>query len=218
MARDSNAGTLLVISASDDLGPALEVIESGGIIAFPTETSYGLGADPYNEEALKRLFSLKGRPLDKPLSLLAGDMDMVRSLVTTITPLAQRLIKKFWPGPLTLVLEAAEDTPSLVTSDDGGKRKIGIRISSHPLCHRLLLALGRPLTATSANPAGMPPALDAAEVKGYFGQRLDLVIDSGRLEKGQPSTIVDARGPAPLVLREGRIKKEEILARSASLD
>jgi len=210
--------TTLFISAGDDLGPAIEAIESGGIIAFPTETSYGLGVDPFNEEGVKRLFSLKCRSLDKPLPLLVGNMAMVRSLTTVTSPLAEKLIKKFWPGPLTLIFEAAPEAPALVTAREEGRRSIGLRISPHPLCQRLLQALGRPLTATSANTARMPPALDAIEVEEYFDGSVDIIIDSGRLEGGPPSTVVDARGDEPLFLREGAIGRAHILEVTASLD
>ncbi len=212
----NSPGSLLIISAADDLGPAVEVIEAGGIIAFPTETSYGLGADPFNEAAVKRLFSIKARPMDKPFPLLAGDMAMVRSLTAEITPLAERLIKKFWPGPLTIVFEAAPGTPSRLVSRGQGSMGLGIRISPHPLCQRLLRALGRPITATSANPAAMPPALDALEVEEYFDSGIDIIIDGGRLEPGPPSTVVDARGDKPLILREGAIPKAEILEAAVS--
>jgi len=214
--NDNRPGSLLIISATDDLGPAVEVIEAGGIIAFPTETSYGLGADPFSEAAVKRLFSVKARPMDKPLPLLAGDMAMVRTLTAEITPLAERLMKKFWPGPLTIIFEAAPGTPGYLLSQVQGLRGIGIRISPHPVCQRLLKALGRPITATSANPAAMPPALDALEVEEYFDTSIDIIIDGGRLGPGPPSTVVDARGDKPLVLREGAVKKADILEAAGS--
>jgi L-threonylcarbamoyladenylate synthase len=214
--NDNRPGSLLIISATDDLGPAVEVIEAGGIIAFPTETSYGLGADPLNKAAVKRLFSIKARPMDKPLPLLAGDMAMVRSLTAEFTPLAERLIKKFWPGPLTIIFEASPETPEHLISQGQGLKGIGIRISPHPVCQRLLQALGRPITATSANPAAMPPALDPAEAEEYFDGSIDIIIDGGRLDGGPPSTVVDAQGERPVFLREGAVQKAAILEAAGS--
>ncbi len=207
MALDQDSSPL-TINASDDLSPALRAIADGGVIAFPTETFYGLGVDPFNEAALERLFVLKGRARGKPLPLIAGDMDSVRAASSRISTIGEKLIKKFWPGPLTLILSARPGLPELVRGDSDG---LGIRISPHPLCLRLLNALGRPLTATSANPTGRPPALDAAEVEAYFNGKVDIIIDGGRLAGGPPSTVVDARGKEPLILREGAVRKEDIL-------
>jgi len=198
----------IIIPAHEALDRAMGVIKAGGIIAYPTETFYGLGVDPANPEAVKRLFRLKGRPHGKAMPLIAGDMAQVSALTKTISPLGQRLIKEFWPGPLTLIFDAAENTPKLLTGKGHG---IGVRISAYPLCRRLTMPLGHALTSTSANPAGSPPALDAMEAQEYFKGEIDLIIDNGRLAGGLASTVVDARGTKPIILREGAVKTAAIL-------
>ncbi len=193
----------LIIPAHEGLHRAVQVIKAGGIVAYPTETFYALGVDPANTVALKRLFHLKGRPAKMAMPLIAGDMMEVRAMAHKISHLGELLFNTFWPGPLTLIFEAAENTPKLLTGDKGG---IGVRISAYPLCERLTGALGHALTSTSANPTGTEPALDAMEVRKYFSDRVDLIIDGKRLTGGMASTVVDVRGDKPIILREGVVK------------
>jgi len=198
----------LIIPADKGLDSAAEVIRDGGIIAYPTESSYALGVDPANAEAVKRLFCLKGRPESMAMPLIAGVMSEVRDVTKEISALGDRLIEKFWPGPLTLIFEAADDLPRLLTGDKGG---IGIRVSAYPLCNRLTLAVGGPLTSTSANSTGDPPALDAEEIEAHFKDTIELILDGGRLAKGPASTVVDVRGERPIILREGAVNTADIL-------
>jgi len=198
----------LIIPADKGLDRASEVIRDGGIIAYPTESSYALGVDPSNPEAVKRLFCLKGRPESVAMPLIAGDMKDVRGVTKEISALGNQLIEKFWPGPLTLIFEAADDLPRLLTGDKGG---IGIRISAYPLCKRLTKAIGHPLTSTSANSTGDPPALDVMEIEAYFNGRIELILDGGRLAEGPASTVVDVRGERPIILREGAVNTADIL-------
>jgi len=198
----------LIIPADKGLDCAAEVIKDGGIIAYPTESSYALGVDPANPEAVKRLFCLKGRPESVAMPLIAGVMADVRNVTKEISALGNRLIKKFWPGPLTLIFEAADDIPRLLMGDKGG---IGIRISAYPLCKMLTGALGGPLTSTSANSTGNPPALEAKEIEAYFSGRIELILDGGRLAEGPASTVVDVRGERPVILREGAVNTADIL-------
>ncbi|MFQ5353333.1 MAG: L-threonylcarbamoyladenylate synthase [Thermodesulfobacteriota bacterium] len=178
-------------------------------MADPTETFYGLAADPGNVNALKRLIALKGRARGKAIPLIAADMKSVRELVRgRISPLGMRLIMAFWPGPLTLIFHASEAVPELIT---GKGRGVGIRISDYPLCKRLLKATGFPLTSTSANPAGFSPARDALEAREYFNRSIDLIIDGGTAPGGLASTVVDVREDKPLILREGGIRTFDIL-------
>jgi len=199
---------VLIVPAEKAIDRAVKVVKSGGIVAYPTESSYGLGVDPSNIDAIKKIFRLKGRPVDMALPLIAGDMAALKALTNKITPLGKTLIKKFWPGPLTLIFEARENTPRLIT---GGGNGVGIRISSYPLCALLATALGRGITSTSANPTGRPPALDADEVQRYFKGKINLIMDNGRLAGGPASTVVDARGDKPIILRQGIIKANAVL-------
>jgi len=190
--------------ASAALREAAAVLARGGIVAHPTETLYGLAADPWNESALRRLVGLKGRDAGKGLILIAADRAQVRGLVAAGTPpLWERLASRFWPGPLTMILPAGESTPAGVLGPGGG---VAIRISSDALATRLVAAAGRPLTSTSANLGGRPPATSAAGVVAALGDGVDLVLDGGPREASEPSTLVDLLGPAPRVLREGPIK------------
>lgn len=198
----------LIIPALEGLDRAVKIIRAGGIIAYPTESSYALGVDPANAAALKSLYCLKGRPVDKAMPLIAGAMTDVRAVTSIISPLGHRLIKGFWPGPLTLIFEATDETPRLITGKGGG---IGIRISAYPLCQLLTKALGRAITSTSANPTGKAPALEAVEAQEYFNDKIDLILDGGRLSGGMPSTVVDVRRAEPIILREGPISATAIL-------
>ena len=196
----------LVVEDLDKVAPELkEVFKKGGIIAYPTETFYGLGADPFNEDALERLFELKGRPRGKPILVVIREVSELTLLAADIPDVATSLIKRYWPGPLTLVFRAKEGLSELLT---GGTGKIGVRLSSSPVTQRLVEILRSPLTSTSANPSGMSPARDYKEVLEYFGDAVDVVIKAERLSTGKPSTVVDVTAEKPVVIREGVIKIE----------
>ena len=196
----------LVVEDLDKVAPELkEVFKRGGIIAYPTETFYGLGADPFNEDALERLFELKGRPRGKPILVVIREVSELTLLAADIPDVATSLIKRYWPGPLTLVFRAKEGLSELLT---GGTGKIGVRLSSSPVTQRLVEILRSPITSTSANPSGMSPARDYKEVLEYFDDAVDVVIKAERLSADQPSTVVDVTAEKPVVIREGVIKIE----------
>ncbi len=183
-------------------------LRAGRVIAYPTETLYGLGVDPFQPEALERLYRLKGRPAGRPVSLLVADAAMLRGLVREVTPSARALLEAFLPGPLTLVLEARADLPAALTAGTG---KIGLRISSHPLIPHLFARLSGPITTTSANPTGRPPAGRAEEIAAYFPRGVACILDGGPSAGSTGSTVVDLTGPQPAVLREGAIPANKVL-------
>jgi len=182
----------------------VELLKSGGVIAFPTDTFYGLGADIYNDLAVKRVFDIKGRGYNKPILILISDKNEIMPFVSreNFSKDAGRLIERFWPGPLTLVFKASDVVPKVLT---GGTGKIGIRLPDHPFCQRLVERMGRPITATSANLSGGPDLDDPSEVKKSIGDRIDALVDGGSTPGGFPSTVVDVTGVEPLILREGAI-------------
>ncbi|MCI5219634.1 MAG: threonylcarbamoyl-AMP synthase [Candidatus Electrothrix sp. LOE2] len=198
-------------SASDPaaLSKAARLLCQGGLIAFPTETYYGLGVDPFNVEALERLFAVKQRQPNKPVLVLVAEQPQVTELVAEVPAVFRRLMTAFWPGPLTLVFPGRASLPSLLT---GGTGNIGIRQSPHPLAARLLRVFGGPITATSANRSGAPPATTAAEVLDSFGAEIDLILDGGTTPGGAGSTLVGCDQEQQLCcLRAGQIPFGEIL-------
>ena len=197
-----------IFSAEDDYSPAIEPFRAGGIIAYPTETFYGLCVDPFNELAIKALYEVKGRPPASPMPLIIGEASMLSSVVSEISPQAQKLINRFWPGPLTIVFRARPGLPSILTAGTG---TIAVRLSGSPCARRLSSTLSSPITSTSANPSGSPPATKAAGVLSYFDGSIDILIDGGGLKGMKGSTIVDATGERLVVLREGEIASSEIL-------
>lgn len=188
-------------------GKALEVFRTGGVIAYPTETFYGLGIDPFNIEAVKRLFLLKGRPAKSPISLIIKDRLMLTELVQGVPPVAERLIKKFWPGPLTIILRAKAGLPAELLANTG---KVGVRISSNPVAQRLVEELNSPITATSANPSGKEPPRSSSEVIEYFNGSIDMLIDGGVLTGRYGSTVVDITDNRVEIIREGEIPASKL--------
>ncbi len=185
---------------------AAKVVRRGGVIAYPTDTVYGLGADPFNTEAVRKIFAIKGREARKPLSLIVADEDQLLGLIREPTEAARRLMQAFWPGTLTLVLPLAEGVriPALLES-----RTLAVRVPASALC-RSLAALCGPLTATSANLSGKAEPTSAAEVQQSLGRHLDMIIDGGRSPRALPSTIVDVSVDPPVVLRPGAIAEHQI--------
>jgi L-threonylcarbamoyladenylate synthase len=182
-------------------------LKRGEVIVYPTETLYGLGADALNGAAVEKVFRLKGRNPDNPIPVLIADREMLGALVDEIPPLAEKLMARFWPGPLTLVLTARKNIPSALLNADGG---IGVRISSEPVATGLVRALGRPLTATSANPSGLPPARTVQQAKNYFAGEIDVFMDVGELTSKTGSTVVEVRANGVWIIREGEIGKSEL--------
>jgi len=192
----------------ESIARAVAVVKSGGIIAFPTETFYGLGVDPLNPEAVKRLFGIKRREPGKAINVVADDIGRARGMLKSVPPDASELIRKFWPGPLTILLFCTPQVPSIL---NGGTGKIGIRVPSHPVSMQFLRALGQPVTSTSANRSGLPPAHTPEEVEESFGGEIDLILDGGPTPGGEASTVVDATLRPPRLIREGKVPFGEIL-------
>ncbi len=178
------------------------LLEAGAVLAAPTETFYALAVNPFNEKALDRLFALKERPEDKPVLILVAGPEMLPQVAREIPAAARKLMARFWPGPLTIILPAREDLPRLLT---GGTSTIAVRQPRHDVTLRLLAALGFPVTGTSANRSGRPPLAHAAEVAMEFGGGVDLILDAGPCAGGLPSTIVDATRAPPRLVRPGAV-------------
>ena len=188
---------------------AFDVIASGGIVAYPTETFYGLGAKYDMESSLDRLCSMKERPLEKAMPLIIGNRGLLACLTSSTSVGSAALMERFWPGPLTLVLPARENLSRFITA---GTRKVAVRMPGESFGLDLARVAEFPITATSANVSGMPPAGDAEAVLRYFGDAVDLVVDAGAAPGGLPSTIVEATRDGIKILREGVIKKEALLS------
>jgi L-threonylcarbamoyladenylate synthase len=189
-----------------DLRPAIDWIRGGGIVAYPTDTLYGLAADPSSSLAVQALFEMKGRDASAAIPLIAASTAQVEAWCA-LSPASRRLATDFWPGPLSLVCDAPE---RVVPEVHGGRGTMAIRVPDHPVARALAAAWGGPLTATSANRSGEPAAQTAAALSALHGDRL-LVIDAGATAGGSPSTIVDARGDAPQLVRAGAIPWDRVL-------
>ncbi|MBI3809175.1 MAG: threonylcarbamoyl-AMP synthase [Nitrospirae bacterium] len=189
---------------------AADIVHGGGIIAFPTETFYGLGACPFDTRAVQRIFDLKGRSLQAgPILVLIRSRSDLETLVSEITPAAERLMEACWPGPLTLVFRAAAAVPSALTRGTG---TIGVRLPAHPDVQQLLEAVGGPLTGTSANRSGRPPVTTAEDVDQDLGGSVDAILNGGATPGGLPSTVVDTTVTPPRVIREGRVPTAVVLS------
>jgi L-threonylcarbamoyladenylate synthase len=185
---------------------AAGVIRAGGLVAFPTETVYGLGADGLNESAVRRIFAAKGRPESKGLILHLSEPGQSEE-VAEVSPLARRLMAAFFPGPLTLVLPARPVVPAVTT---GGGSTVAVRMPDHAVARALIAAAGRPIAAPSANLSGAPPPRTAAEVLTGLDGRFDLLLDAGPTPLGTPSTLLDLTQDPPQVLRQGAVSVEEV--------
>ena len=183
------------------LAGAAAVLRGGGLVAFPTETFYGLGAAADDPAAVRRVFRVKGRDEGKPLLVLVDSMAMAER-VAEVTARGRELMARHWPGALTLVMRAR---PGLAAEVTAGTGTIGVRLSPHPVARGLVRALGSPVTAPSANRAGAPPPTTAASVRAAFAGAVDLVLDGGPTAGGPPSTVVDVTSGAPRVLRQGAV-------------
>lgn len=199
-----------ILKAGDDdkvLSEAVRVLKSGGIVAYPTETFYALGANANDERALKKIYELKGRSPRNPLSVIIGGRKALKLLAKKIPPESKRLMEKFWPGPLTIVFESSRKVSKVLTSETG---KIAVRIPGGKIALLIAKKTGFPVTSTSANPSGRAPARECKKVIEYFGDSIDLVLDGGRTPGGRPSTIVDVSGPLRII-REGAIPSRIVL-------
>ena len=185
----------------------ISILRRGGIVAFPTDTVYGLGACISIHQAVERVYQVKKRPRDMALPLLLADASQVTEVAEPVPPIAWHLIDCFLPGALTIVLHKSKSVPDIVTA---GGTTVAIRIPAHPVPVTLSKGLGTPIVGTSANLSGRPSPLTADEVYSQFGNKIDLVIDGGRCSGSRESTIVDVTEETPVVLREGVISREEL--------
>ncbi len=191
----------------NDLSQAVKILREGGLVVFPTETVYGLGADALNPKAVARVFEAKNRPTFDPLIIHVADPEGARALVTSFPPLAERLASLFWPGPLTLVLPKKSVVPDLVTS---GLPSVALRIPSHPIALELLRAFGRPLSAPSANPFGQVSPTSAEHARSSLGNKVDLILDGGPCSVGVESTVLSLLDEIPALLRPGGTSLEDL--------
>jgi len=189
------------------LDRARQIILKGGIVAFPTESFYGLAGNASDEDAIRRLFKIKIRRDNSPILVLIPSLEYLEEYVEDVPEIALRLIKRFWPGGLTLLFKAGSEISPLLTAGTG---KIGVRISSHPVAAALTRAVGSPITGTSANISGQQGCVTAKEVCETLGIGVDLILDAGRTAGGKGSTILDVTVNPPEIIREGMISHEQI--------
>lgn len=195
------------LNIQQQIEKAISVLKQGGIVAYPTDTVYGLGASIAIPTAVEKVYRLKERPRNLALPVLLADISQVSELTEHVPPVAWQLINNFLPGALTFVLHSSASVSDVVTA---GGRTIAIRIPAHQIPVALIRGLGAPIIGTSANLSGQPSPLTAAEVRSQFGDKIDMVIDGGRCSGGRESTIVDLTGEIPVILREGAISSEEL--------
>jgi len=203
---------------SKDVVSANSVLREGGIILYPTDTVYGLGCDPFNEEALRKIIELKGRDAEKGLLVLVNSLDMIESLVY-ISDLSRKVSNEFHPGPLTLTLRGKKVFSEQLRGPY--TESLAIRIPDNQFCLELLKVFGEPLVSTSANVSGLPVLNTPQEILEQFGDRaglIDYVVDHGMLPESEPSTLVDLSGNTPKILREGAISKEQLQSSGVFFD
>lgn len=189
------------------LAETVRVLRDGGLAVFPTDTVYGLAASVFRPDSVRRIYRLKGRSYKKPLPLLVADPRQAEPLVEPLSPRLRRLLKDRWPGPLTVVFR----TSTLGKLATGGKETVAIRVPDHPAARALLKAFGAPLAVTSANPSGRPPATTGAAARRMFLGRVEALWDGGRCPVGVASTVLDASSQQWTLVREGAVKKAELL-------
>ncbi|MDO8461780.1 MAG: L-threonylcarbamoyladenylate synthase [Deltaproteobacteria bacterium] len=183
----------------------VSALREGAIVAYPTETFYGLGVNIENEQAIKHLFDLKRRDYSNPISVIVSDRSMLVRYVSEIPDKALLLMDRFWPGPLTILFRTTKAVSKSLTTNTG---KIGIRISSNPVAQALVSKLGAPLTTTSANLSGLPPSFNLKHLKNYFSDKISFVVDAGELPPSVGSTVVDVSEDKLTIIREGLIRSE----------
>jgi len=191
----------------ESLEEIVTLLRDGYVVAFPTDTAYGLGADPFNENAIGRVYAIKGRSETKPILLLVDSLDRAESVIEP-TAVFYRVAETFWPGPLTIITHAAAAVPVNVTA---GTKTIGLRWPMAPFATTLVGRFGKPITATSANKSGLPSAVTADEVRSQLGDSIDALVDGGALPSRSGSTLLDLTLDPAVVLREGPVKFETLL-------
>lgn len=185
----------------------VSVLTAGGIVAFPTDTVYGVGADAFNPSAVEKIYAAKKRPKDKPLAVLVASFRDVLKLATNLPAAFERVATAFWPGALTIVVKADSDLPVEITA---GGNTVGVRMPDNPIALKLIAAFGKPLATTSANLSGEREAITAEEVQASLGDKIDLILDGGATKKKVVSTVLDLSVKPPVILRHGQISPEQI--------
>ena len=192
----------------DRLKEPAKIIKEGGVVIFPTETVYGIGTNGFNEESIRKIYEIKKRDFNKPISLLVSDMNMVKKVAKDISDLEYKLMEKFFPGPLTIILNKKKEVPDILTANGN---TVGIRMPSGIVARKLIEYAGVPIATPSANISGRPSGTNVNDIKRDFEGKVDAIIDNGESKLGIASTIVKVVENKVNILREGSIKKEEIL-------
>lgn len=204
-----------VLNINEQIVYAAQLVRNGGVVAFPTDTFYGLGANPFNPEAIEKIYQIKHRPSDKAIILLISALDGLKECVNyaRFTPkreaLFTNLITHFWPGPLTIILPASEKLPDNLVS---AQKTVGVRYPNYLLTQQLTQAVGGIITATSANLSGQPNTQNAQEVATQLANSVDYILDGGDSPGGQPSTLIDLTTTTPTIVREGAISRTVLMA------
>jgi L-threonylcarbamoyladenylate synthase len=191
----------------EEIKQAVQILRRGGLVAFPTETVYGVGADAWNPAAVKKLYAVKQRPADHPVIVHFASAEQAFEWARELPDSARHLAQRFWPGPLTLILKRASKAPDFIT---GGQDNVGVRVPSHPVAHELLAAFGGGVAAPSANRFGAVSPTTASHVLADLGTDVDLVLEGGATQVGIESTILDLSGDAPVLLRPGHISRQQL--------
>ena len=186
---------------------AAQILKQGGLVAFPTDTVYGLGADAQNSRAVKKIFAVKNRPLSNPLPILIAGKNDLKKYTLGASGKIKKLTDKFWPGPLTIILAKKKNIPNIVTA---GLPRVGVRVPDNAVALALIQALGRPLAATSVNISNKPSSTTARDVKKYLNNKIDLILDGGKTKLGKESTVLDYTTSPPTILRSGAISKKAL--------
>ena len=192
----------------DKLKEPAQIIKKGGIVVFPTETVYGIGTNGLDENAIRKLYEVKQRPLNKPISLLVNNIEMVEKIAKNITEVEYKLMERFFPGPLTIILEKRDIIPDILTSNTN---TIGIRMPSGEIAKKLIEFAGVPIATSSSNISGKPSGTNITDIKKDFEGKIDCFIDNGESELGIPSTVIRIIDNIPHILRQGKITEEQIM-------
>ncbi len=198
---------ILRADSVDAIPRALEILNAGGLVAFPTDTVYGIGSLAFDAKAIEAIYAAKDRPVEKAIPVLLGDADDLIKVASEIPPMAKKLAKHFWPGPLTIAVPKRADLPLVISAYS----TVGVRVPDHPVARALLRAAG-PMAVTSANISGQPSPSTAQEVYTQLNERVQLILDGGQTPGGVPSTVVDCTGDQPMIVREGPIQMAKLLS------
>ena len=196
------------MNQSDELhiNRAIAILRNGGVVAFPTDTVYGVGVDPFQPNAVRKLYQIKGRPIDKPIPILVGSINDVERVAQNLPPTFSRLAEQFWPGELTLIVEAKSLPPEVTAGGD----TVGVRMPDHPLALALLQRFGGAIATTSANKSDEPPATSAEEVRSELGDLVSIILDGGQTTTKIASTVLDLSVSPPQIRRDGGISMDQL--------